>query len=135
MTISIPFDILCVAWSKDGDHIAVGLNGGNILIWNTSTGMTVSGPFYAGGEYVSSVAFLHDGLCLASGSSDGTIRFWEVMTGKEAAVKGKSRLLEGHTGSVSALSFFGDGKQLVSGSEDRTILIWDMETREMVAGT
>ena len=40
---------------------------------------------------VSSVAFSPDGKTLASGSSDKTIKLWDVATGKEQAT------LQGHT--------------------------------------
>ena len=54
---------------------------------------------------------------LASGSTDKTIKIWDVATGQ------CERTLEGHAGSVYALAACAGGK-LASGSDDNTIKIW-----------
>ena len=56
---------------------------------------------------------------LASGSSDKTIRLWDVAAGAEIA------RLEGHSGWVAALCMLSDGR-LASGSGDKTIRLWDV---------
>ncbi len=55
---------------------------------------------------------------LASGSSDDTIRLWDVTAGVETA------RLEGHSGRVAALCMLRDGR-LASGSDDNTIRLWN----------
>jgi WD40 repeat protein len=69
------------------------------------------GPVYA-------LCPLEDGR-LALGSSDGTIRLWDVAAGVETA------RLEGHVGLVRALCRLENGR-LASGSSDGTIRIWDV---------
>jgi WD40 repeat protein len=69
------------------------------------------------------LAFSPDGKLLASGSSDRTIKLWDVATGKERAT------LRGHAGEVSSVCFSPDGKVLASGGDDRTIKLWDVATR------
>ena len=71
---------------------------------------------------VSSVAYSPDGKTLASGSSDNTIKLWDVKTGKEQAT------LEGHTDAVFSVAYSPDGKTLASGSVDKTIKLWDVAT-------
>ena len=71
---------------------------------------------------VYSVAFSPDGKMLASGSSDGTVRLWDVNTG------GHLRTLEEHTSLVYSVSFSPDGKTLASGSRDGTVRLWDVNT-------
>ncbi|MCP4246837.1 MAG: hypothetical protein GY778_07290, partial [bacterium] len=63
------------------------------------------------------LAVLPDG-CLASGSSDGAVRMWNVVSGTEVA------RLEAHGGFVMALAVLPDGR-LASGSEDGTIRLWN----------
>ena len=68
--------------------------------------------------WVNSVSFSPDGLTLASGSFDRTIRLWDVLTGRQQQV------LTGHTDEVRSVWFSPDGLTLASGSADHTIRLW-----------
>ena len=65
------------------------------------------------------VAFSPDGSILASASFDGTVRLWEVPSGRLFHV------LTGHTNSVHSVSFSPDGQTLASGGWESTIRLWD----------
>ncbi|MDE0638012.1 MAG: WD40 repeat domain-containing protein, partial [Candidatus Poribacteria bacterium] len=65
-----------------------------------------------------SVAFSPDGQTLASGSSDYTIRLWDVATGEH------KQTLQGHIDHVDSVAFSPDGQTLASGSSDGTVLLW-----------
>jgi len=74
-------------------------------------------------EAVHSVAFSPDGKTLASGSSDDTVRLWDVATGRQIG-----RPLTGHSYWVNSVTFSPDGKTLASGSLDGTVRLWDVAT-------
>ncbi|KAJ6024792.1 hypothetical protein N7540_005589 [Penicillium herquei] len=73
-------------------------------------------------NYVNSVAFSPDGLTLASGSRDNTIKLWDTATGTQR------QTLEGHSNWVHSVAFSPDGLTLASGSRDKTIKLWDTAT-------
>ena len=60
-----------------------------------------------------------DGLFLASGGDDGSIKIWDAVTFEEV------KTLTGHKGGVTSLDWSPDGIRLVSGSLDSTVKIWD----------
>ena len=72
-------------------------------------------------NYVSrgdSVAISRDGLTLASGCDDNTIKIWNLLTGELLSS------LNGHLGTVYSVAIAPSGNILVSGSADETIKIW-----------
>ena len=72
--------------------------------------------------YVTAIEYSPDREILASGSSDTTIRLWNLHTGKNFAV------LRGHKGSVNNIAFLSDSKTLVSNSSrERKILFWNLK--------
>jgi len=72
---------------------------------------------------VNSIAYSIDGLCLASGSEDGTVRLWDTRTGQEAI----SPLRSGED-NVTSVAFSPDGKFVASGTRDGPIHIWDVKS-------
>ncbi|KAL6822553.1 hypothetical protein V8C40DRAFT_249898 [Trichoderma camerunense] len=69
-------------------------------------------------DEVNSVVFSPDGQRLASGSSDGTIKIWDVNSGS-------CQTLECYD-SVSSIVFSPDGQQLASGFPDG-VKVWDIK--------
>ena len=76
-----------------------------------------------------SVAFSPDGRTLASGDFEGTVRLWDVATGRQVGSP-----LTGHTGPVLAVAFSRDGRTLASGGDDGTVRLWDVATGRPVGG-
>ncbi|MEG4133745.1 hypothetical protein QUA30_01770, partial [Microcoleus sp. Pol14C2] len=68
-----------------------------------------------------------DGLTLASGSYDKTIKLWNLQAGKEL------KTLTGHSSLVLSLAFSPDGLTLASASEDKTIKLWTWDVDRLMA--
>jgi eukaryotic-like serine/threonine-protein kinase len=112
---------LDVSFSPDGRYLAAS-NSNTIRLWIVETGeawATLKGH----SNVVSSVAFLDGGRTLASGSSDRTVKLWDI------ARAGADRdVFSGHSGSVHSLAFTREGKTLASGGSDGLIRLWDVES-------
>jgi len=70
-------------------------------------------------DNVSCVAFGPKGSTLASASWDGTVRLWDIATGRPRAA------LTGHKGQVHAVALSPDGSMVASGGNDKTVRLWD----------
>lgn len=92
-------------------------------MWDTQSGDCVQ-VLSGHDNWVFGTCFSPDGGCLASASSDGTVRLWDTRTGGPIAT------LHGHTSDVEAVCFGPDGDTLASCGDDETIRLWDVHTRE-----
>jgi len=99
----------------------------NSPVNTTSTGSTASlAKEFAGNGAVYGVAMSPDGKTIAGASSERSIDFWDLATGK------KLQTLKGNTGRVYDIYFSPDGKKLVSASDDRKVIIWDVKTSKIL---
>jgi RNA polymerase sigma factor (sigma-70 family) len=122
------------AVSPDGKYLAVpSVNqpqSSKVLVYDVETGVSLP-PFapvrdgvaiFGGGPQC--LAFAPDGKHAAVAPGDGSIRLWEVATGKE------ERKFDGHRSEVGALAFSPDGKAFASVGPDGFIRLWDVATGE-----
>jgi GTPase SAR1 family protein/predicted MPP superfamily phosphohydrolase len=79
-----------------------------------------------GPDAFNGVAYSPNGRIIAAASNNGTIRLWDVQTGKLL------RSLEGHTIWVWSVAFSPDGLLLASGSGDRSVKLWEVASGKLL---
>jgi WD40 repeat protein len=118
----------CVAFAPDGKTVASSEYHG-AFIWDMATGRhkaTLTGHadtsegFGVAWPNILCLTFRGQGIMLATGSSDNTIKLWNWQTQQLAGT------LVGHNSDVCTLAFSPDGKTLASAGDDRTIRLWDI---------
>lgn len=70
-------------------------------------------------DYISHIELSPNGRMIASSSQDGTIRLWDVETGKCL------NTLKGHKKGVWSVAFDPTGSILASGGSDKTVKLWE----------
>lgn len=110
-------NILCAAFSPNGQTIATGDTSGNVCVWD-ATGIQ---KLFVGlhDNWVTGVVFRPDGQEIISCSEDETIKTWNAQTGECL------KTFTGHTGWIMGIDLSRDGCLLVSASIDHTVKVWD----------
>ena len=116
-----------VTISPEGEMVAVGAADGLIQLFDSELGTLL---LEVSGEAVNSLAFHPTESYLVAGNNDGTLTFWDLVSGAKLA--GVEMRIP-HGGGVTAVAFHPDGQTLVSASsasQDTFVKIWDLTTRE-----
>jgi WD40 repeat protein len=120
--------IRSVALSPDETRIASASQDGSVRIWEVENarelislngeekGIGTPTKGYTNLPFV----FSPDGGWILSGGWDGTVRLWDVKTGKEL------RRYIGHTECVRGVAISPDGRLAASASDDKTIRLWKL---------
>ena len=126
-----------VAVSADGQRAVSGDDDGTVRVWNLATGQALhtfgstdmwnqltyrDTVFFGVVDGPRPVAVSADGQRAVSGSTDGTVRVWDLTAGQELHSCGHRRW-------VTAVAISADGQRAVSGGE-QTVRVWDLATGE-----
>jgi len=112
-----------LVFSRDGKYL-VFTCGNEIKLWSTATWKylkTLGGH----SKYVSSTDISPDSKLVASGSRDGTIKIWNIISGD--CIKTLEDCEK------CSVNFSPDGEFLTSGSTDNTVKLWRVSTGDCTA--
>ena len=109
-----------LAYSGDGDLLAIGSEDGGVLICDAISGLPVR-TLHGHRGRVYTLAFGAGDSVLATGASDGTVRLWDPATGDCL------RVLEGHRDGVWPMVLSPDGDLLATGDGDGVLRLWDVQ--------
>jgi WD40 repeat protein/3',5'-cyclic AMP phosphodiesterase CpdA len=106
-----------VAYSPDGDTLAVGSEEGGVLICDAATGQPVR-TLHGHRARVCTVAYA--GSVLVAGANDGVVRVWDAASGRAGPELG------GHSGRAWPLLVDAQGTLVAAGDQDGTLHLWDV---------
>jgi len=117
-------DCLAAQCSPDGLSL-VAAQKNDIRLWSHPRDLSKATSFALSGHThkVNAVTFSPNGLYVASGSVDSTIRIWDAGSGRRAI-----QPLPAHEGGVRSVAVSFDGSFIVSGSKDYSVRVWDART-------
>ena len=126
----LPYQVWSVAFSPDGEHFVTGSGFDTakepnylIQVWNTDT-LTAEGEPIVGpsGANVYSVGFDSDDQRVIAGSSDGTVRVWNVADHREVATP-----LSGDQNPVFSVALAHHNQWIATGGGGGIVRVWDLE--------
>jgi WD40 repeat protein len=117
------------ACSLDGKQLATAGTDGRVCLWRMPVDFRTPGAQisnFSVGDPPTAYGFSPDAPLLATGSDDGTVRFFNFLTGKQ------QKPVINQAGSVSSIAISNDGSFLVTGSEAGVVRRWDMKTGKLL---
>jgi WD40 repeat protein len=108
--------------SSDKKYVVTGTDGGEILLWDMSTGDKI--PRFPKGPGVNGILFSRDACFVVSGHMDNSIRLWDFATGKVLRRGVLSRSSQDY---VTAVAISQDNRLIVAGSSDGGVYVWDLK--------
>ncbi|WP_164855860.1 PQQ-binding-like beta-propeller repeat protein [Lujinxingia sediminis] len=121
-------NVNALAWSPDGQWLAVGSEEGTRLL--DREGLEVR-RFASAMGWIYDVGFNPEGSLLAVGAHGGHLQLLDPRSG---AMVANLKPTEGHSGGVRKLAFSPSGQWLASVSDDQTLRLWDVRGASEAVG-
>jgi len=113
------YGISNLTFSRDEKQFAAVFSG-RIYLWDLVANKRMR--VYEHDNWVSDIAFSHDGQLLASASNDGSVRVWDRTTEEEI------KKLSPPDTRFTAVAFMPDSKQIVAGDRGGNLHLWHLPT-------
>ncbi|MBE9059879.1 caspase family protein [cf. Phormidesmis sp. LEGE 11477] len=127
-TLSSRESIRQLAFSPDGNRLAIASANGLIELWDTRT-WQISGRLQEHVGDVNSIAFSPaETSWLASAGTDGTVRLWNTKTNRSIGSP-----LQVYGQSVVAVRFSPNGETIASGDRTGAIQLWNAAEQDQIA--
>jgi WD40 repeat protein len=107
--------VTAVCFTPDGKSLISGDRAGGLAVWDCQGHELQSVSAHAAA--ITGIAC--QGSFVATSSEDGTVKFWDIVEGKEI------KSWHAHDGGVRSVAFTADGHILTSG-RDRLVRLWDI---------
>lgn len=119
--------VTSLAFSPDGQRLAIGTRSGNLSIASSETGL-IQSLFTGHRSEILSLRFSSDGQYFVSASADNSAAVWEASTGvlvRRFTVPGRF---------IQDAIFTPDGRQIVTAdnSASEAVRLWELETGDLV---
>jgi serine/threonine-protein kinase len=120
-------NLICVAWSPDGNWVAGGTSDGHVAVWNIGSGKLLWDKASHKGRAVNDVAWSHDSKLIASGGNDNRVHVWDAATGNDIVA------LSFLSGEVKSVDWSPDYGMLAAAGNARergspSVKVWDSST-------
>ena len=116
--------IWAVAISQSGQYWTAAGRRGEVRLWR-GAGQTLHRVWQAHTDIATALAFSPDERLLASGSTDGSVKLWDVESGA-ALWSG------GHASTILCVAIASNGVLLASGGLDATVRLWDPQLGTLI---
>jgi mono/diheme cytochrome c family protein len=107
--------VTALSFTPDGKELISGDRAGGLSVWDCQGHELQSVSAHAAG--ITGIACR--GNIVATSSEDGTVKFWDIVEGKEL------KSWHAHNGGVRSVAFTADGHIVTSG-RDRLVRLWDV---------
>lgn len=117
---------MSVAWSPNGNHLAIATRDGDVHLWNVSEGNS-SVIYPSQGSTIYCVAWSPDNKYIAFGGDTNKVEFMDATTGNLSAISFHS------SASVLAVAWSPKGRYVAFGGKNQLVQIWDFTNQRLVA--
>ncbi|MBF0487023.1 MAG: protein kinase [Nitrospirae bacterium] len=118
--------VKAIAMTGNGRYVFSAATERTIRLWDAAEGGGYLGRFEECGAMVTALALHKDERIFISGMENGSVVFWDSVTGKAA------RSADCHDGAINAIALSEDGLYALTAAEDGLVGLWNIKSMKLV---